>query len=365
MKNVDFVVQRFPPYKGGVENHIKGLLSGWSDSSYSFRVITESEYVDKVSITRERLNNINCIVWRLPKVSLRSLEVRSFKQYIVNIYYFIRFLKDSRNIVHFQDYLLFYKYLLFISLLPRFKKIHVTFHGWEGYFPPRKRHIFLRRLIGFYSKNTLSIGSYISKWYGTPLIYESYGFVEHDNIAIKTADNIGFTNKIKILYLGRLASDAGVFTYFRLVSELHRRNLNIEFDVVGDGVLFDELREMCRNLGIDKIVTFHGWSDNPQQFIKRSNVVFSSGYLVMLESWANKKLVVSTYENALKFDYLNSIPLENKYFIMSDDFHSLADKLLDVLSSRTFYNELIDKTYNFARSQTLGNLASIYKNMWR
>ena len=61
-------------------------------------------------------------------------------------------------------------YYFVLPILPflyiKSKKIHITFHGWEGDFPPKRKVIQLRWISEILTKQSIAIGDFIPKWYG-------------------------------------------------------------------------------------------------------------------------------------------------------------------------------------------------------
>lgn len=63
---------------------------------------------------------------------------------------------------------------------------------------------------------------------------------------------------LKIVFVGRLAEEKGVEYAIRAISILKKQHYNVEFLIVGNGVLKDALARLCRDLSIEKSVIFLG-----------------------------------------------------------------------------------------------------------
>jgi glycosyltransferase involved in cell wall biosynthesis len=66
----------------------------------------------------------------------------------------------------------------------------------------------------------------------------------------------------RVVFLGHLVPRQGVALLLEALSQLHRRGVSVEADVVGDGPLLAELRGHAARAEIDAIVRFHGFVED-------------------------------------------------------------------------------------------------------
>jgi hypothetical protein len=95
-----------------------------------------------------------------------------------------------------------------------------------------------------------------------------------------------------------------------------------------------------------KLVTVEN-SLNPISEIQAADCVFAGGYLVALEAFANKKIVVAAYDNPIKKDYWLMHPMAKHI--------GFNGHVPEKYSS---------EAYEWARLQSWERLARSYENLW-
>jgi len=63
----------------------------------------------------------------------------------------------------------------------------------------------------------------------------------------------------RLLFVGRLDRAKGANRSIDVVAALHRRGRSVHLDVIGDGPEMETMRAAVDQLGLDDVVTFHGW----------------------------------------------------------------------------------------------------------
>jgi hypothetical protein len=108
--------------------------------------------------------------------------------------------------------------------------------------------------------------------------------------------------------------------------------------------------EFCKKLAADQ-----RWRLNVVQnelkidnYILNSDYVFAGGYLVALEGFANKKIVLASFDNPIKKDYWLMHPM-SKYI----GFNGNIPK------------EFSAEAYEWAKNQTWEYLARTYESLWQ
>jgi len=94
--------------------------------------------------------------------------------------------------------------------------------------------------------------------------------------------------------------------------------------------------------------------------LKNSDIVLSSGYLSILESYINKRPVVSVYDNPLKKDYLQLMPCSP--FACGTSFE-VAEKIDFIWENGT--GELLDINYRFALGNSWSRVVDRYEELVR
>lgn len=256
-----FISQFKYPHIGGVEKHIHKVGNNLLRLGYSVKYISSEDI-------------------KYPKVKFFGLFYIWFW-----LFSNIKIIKESETI-HIHD--VFIWYLPFRILFP-FKKVYITFHGWEGKYPLPLWNIINKRIANILCNGSIVIGKYIEKYYGIKSKYVIYGGVDKVN-------NVNFKNKIKntIMYLGRLENDTGLLEFLNFL----KNNSKYKVTFIGDGTFRNE----CKNYG--QVV---GNVTNVTKYLKLAEYCVPSGYLSYLEAVNESCKIKTFYNNPLKKDYWSEI----------------------------------------------------------
>lgn len=314
-----FLTRRAYPDIGGVETHIQKITEELGKKGHNVKIISE-----------------------------RDLKIGGddwFKKFRIwgKMFAFAPKIFSS-DVIHCHDVLFWY--LPFRFLFP-WKKVFVTFHGYETKFPPRFGAIIMRRLSNFLANGSINVGDYIEKWYGTKADYVTYGGVgkvKIQNSKIKSTDK-----KFKILFFGRLDSDNSVDIYLNTLKLLKEKKIKFEFIAIGDG---------NRRKQTEKFGKVFGFVEDASKNIAEANIILASSYLSVLEALVAKRPVFAAYSNDLKRDYLEMSPF-SKFITISSDPHELASQILSSNSKK------INSGYEWASKQTWEKVTDIYLKLWK
>lgn len=221
-----------------------------------------------------------------------------------------------------------------------------VFHGWEGRCPPHPDVIVRRKEVERLSDASVHVGHYIGKWYGQKPDRVIYG-------GVQPVDIVSNPNNNTFLYLGRLEPDNSPEVFFQALSILKGE---CRLSVCGDGSLRKDLEQLASKNNIKAV--FHGFVDNPDKFIKEADIVFTSGYLSILESYINKRPVISVWKNELKRDYLNLMPCQPFSYNFA---YEVAKRIIDIRGTGT--GECIEINYKFAQSNTWPRVVDMYEEL--
>lgn len=245
--NILFISHHKWPHVGGVEVHIRELSEELSKKNYKVTTISEEDI-------------------KQPKIKFFGL-----------LYIWFWFLKNigliiKSDIVHIHD--VFIWYLPFRFLFP-FKKVFITFHGWEGKYPIPMYNIVNKKIANKLTNGSIAVGRYIEKYYGIKSNYIIHGAVNKIN-----------TNKYKktkntIVWLGRKDKDTG-YLEFQKWLEKHPR-LKVKY-------ITNE--------------------PNPEKYLITSEYCAPSGYLSYLEAKNYGCKILTFPNNPLKVDYWDKIKKE-------------------------------------------------------
>lgn len=257
-----FISQYKWPHIGGVEKHIDLVSEYLIKKGHSISIVSASDI-------------------KYPKLKFFGL--------IYIWFWFLKNIKEIYNsdIVHIHD--VFIWYLPFRFLFP-FKKVYITFHGWEGKFPIPLKNILNKKIAYLLTNGNICIGKYIEKWYGIKANYITHGAVEKIN------KNKFKKQKNTIVWLGRKDKDTGYFEFLKWYK--NNKNLNVKY--------------LTNSYNIEK-------------YLKSSEYCAPSGYLSFLEA-KNFGCKIKTFaNNSLKEDYWKEV--EKSKIVAWDDIANLYLRL--------------------------------------
>ncbi len=340
--NILFLTRLYYPHPGGVEKHLQKITQ-LLQSEHQITIITEQ--YDRKLKTEEEIKGVK--VLRIPtwNVDEKSKKWRLWQWLWKN-----RSILREADIIHIHD--VFFWFLPFRLLFPR-KKVFITFHGYETKFPIALSAIIQRRVASWLTAGNISVGDFISKWYGIKPTYVTYGAA--DSQCITRPGRVTEKKTYKILIAGRMEQDTGMLVYFdaakRLKSNFRR---NISFDIVGDGSLKNKFEDIGSTYGFVKDLS---------KYLNSCDFVFASSYLIILEAMLAKKIVFAVYDHPLKKDYLETHPAARNMVIV-DSSTELVNKFNQLIDSPQQIKHKTAKAFSWAKTQTWEKLADVYLKLW-
>ncbi len=339
-----FFTRSFWPKIGGVEKHILFLSKELIKQGHEITVVTEWSIKDGDIKEHELFEKIN--IYRIPV--LTSEKNKKFQIWFWLLKH-ISLISQS-DVVHCHD--VFYWYLPFLFLYPG-KNVYTTFHGYEGSYPLKRQNIFMHQMAGYLSNKTLAIGDFHQKWYKVKSESVSYGAVE--KLPLNKEEN---KLKYDFCFLGRLASDTGIMEYLTTLKLLKNKYSLV---VCGDGPQMEMAKKFVKQNKLK--VSFVGFVNNPLDFVRQSKFVFVSGYLGILETLMEKKLIFAIYSNSLKHDYLTLTPFA-KWLVIEKDPVALAKKISYFATRPGKSQEMVTLGFAWAKQQTWDKLTNQYLALW-
>lgn len=331
----------FYPSVGGVERHLFCLSEELIKKGFKITVIAEKN--NSKLPERETIKKIS--IYRID-VSFCHPKLKKF----VIWFWFLkhRDLIRESEIIHCHD--VFFWILPFRLLYPH-KPIFNTFHGWEGKFPIPKRYLVARKIWEKLSFGNISVGEFLDKWYLTKSDSIIYGGVEKKELDSRISQN---ENQL-IIFGSRLDKDLGLEEYLQAAYELIKHGFTFKF--YGDGPLKAKASRVGETPG--KVKKF-------SSVINNARFVFSSSYLVSLESMAAKRLTFVYPTNQIKVDAFTLSPFNN-LVILCRDKDEIVSKVLYYSNIKNRKEELIlvNNAYSWASKQNWEMIAQEYLKVWK
>lgn len=332
--NVLFITRFFFPHVGGVEKHVYEVSRRLKSMGINISIVTE-KYAPHLK-SQEVVNKT--LVKRLFYPKLKFLGL---------IFIWLWFLKNidlikKADIVHVHD--VFVWYLPFKFLFPK-KKVYTTFHGWEGIYPIPRKNILLKRIAWKLSQKTMSVGSYLKKYYGVSSDIIIYGATDIPRKKFRK-------DKKLIVYIGRLDEDTDLPLFLETLGKMDPKKDGFRIEFCGDG----SLRKECERFG-----KVHGFTD-PRLFLSKAQFCFAHGYLTILEALAYRCLVFVVYKDKIRKDIFYLTPFR-EFLLIFNNPQDLIKKLR-FYSIRGKNEILVEKAFEWVKDYTWENLARKYLELW-
>jgi len=343
---VVFLVRRYLPSVGGVERHVEFVAKALRELRTDIDLTIITEQHDASLALHEVAEGVH--VYRVPVTSSANTKAEIWGWLDEHFE-----LLSSADVIHVHDVF----FWLFPSLLSLNSKVCMTFHGYEPPGPPNWKQRAWHQLAELYSEKNICVGGFHQKWYGVDPSITTFGAVTVNEQRLRSKKTkTPSTKKKKLLFVGRLESDTGIWSYLESLARLQKVNaqFQVQLDVIGDGPLRTQLESYVKHSGLP--VQFLGPKAVNTQLYQQYDCSLVSGYLTILESLAAGVPVISTYSTALKQDYLCDTPFA-KWITVAAPGVELDEA---ILRSHT----LAPEATAWARQQTWQKLAAQYLHVW-
>lgn len=262
----------------------------------------------------------------------------------------------------------------------RCKLIH-TFHGHvlHSYFGRVKTWFFIwiERFLALFTDRIITVSLSLKRE-----LVEGFRIATERKISVielgfELDDLFGLSVKEKsdcltIGIIGRLVPVKGHRMFFRVVKKVKDRGLRVQFSVIGDGELRQELENYAKELGIADIVEFKGWVKDLREIYSGLDIVvlmsLNEGTPVsIIEAMAAARPVVATEVGGVSDIVQDG---KNGYLIRDKGDDCFAERLLDLINNcekrkrfGLYGRELATK--RFSKERLIGDIETLYRTILR
>jgi len=168
-----------------------------------------------------------------------------------------------------------------------------------------------------------------------------------------------------VLGIGRMERQKSFSTFLDAFRRVNRRRPSTRAVLVGEGTLQEELKERAADLGIDDVVSFPGYVDNPYAYMDGADALMMSSVheglpTVLIEALACGCPVVSTDCPSGPRTILEGGAI-GPLVDVGDD-HGLAEGVLSVLRDPPEEDLLVNRARDFAPSTVLDEYESFIRS---
>jgi glycosyltransferase involved in cell wall biosynthesis len=239
-----------------------------------------------------------------------------------------------------------------VSLFSFLKKTPyiVTAHGIELKNSNLYSYHFIRIILTHATK-VISVSnelrSFITVKYSIPnekilVVPTAYSPLEIQKAKVKTC--YVYDNKLKVVFVGRLASEKDPFTLLKAAKTIVNMGINLQLNIVGDGELMSDLQAFCDANNLGTYVNFVGAVEHSKalEWMYQSDMIVLSSLgeglpTVLIEAMALGKPAVSTNVGAVKELIKNK---QNGFLVAPKNAKELVEAVVEVKKDKKFYDFL-------------------------
>ena len=342
---------------GGPAVQVSGIMRGFNGSEFDHRLYTgfcatdEADYLDSVA------TDVNAI--RIEGLGRRvnlGGDIRAFLSLVKAIHEF------KPHIIHTHTAKAGFlgRIASFVSLQ---KSIRVhTFHGHllNGYFGPVKRLLVVmaEKSLSSITQQLLAVGEKVRQDLLEAGIgkKEKFGLMPPGlalgNLPPKTESQKFFglsDNRLQCAFIGRVTQIKRPDRFLDVVSEVKKRQINLDFFIAGDGELLESCRE--RIAVQDLPVKVLGWQSDIEKVLSAADIVLLTSDnegtpLSLIQAGMSALPVVTTNVGSIPEVVLNNVT----GLVTELDVQKMADSLEKLVKSETLRRQLGSAALEFTMS---------------
>ena len=342
------IAQSFAPLTGGVERHVAGVHAALGRLGHSGRIVV----VHKGPAPRGLAPDVE---WIQFPAGLSRARILARPGSIVRL---LRTLRAERgSVLHFHDAATLHPFLPLLRLFGLLRKTYITFHGWEGTFPPEPTVVRQRRECERAAAGTILVGEFIRRWYGAKGDVVTYGGTDVGNLASLPPLRPG--EPLRAAYVGRLEPDTGLPVILDAFRRLRKMpGAPVHLSVFGSGSMEPMVRKEEGGS-----VTLEPAPADIASVYRSYPVILASGYLTILEALCAGRVVFACYDNLLRKDYLTLHPAASSCY-MCGGAPALLDGLIDCRDEMPAVLARCEAGWAWARTQSWDRVAGDYRSLW-
>lgn len=269
-------------------------------------------------IVRQMLQEQDVIYLPMEKMSVKELS-RVIRQ-------------EKPDVIHAHDMRASFFSALCCGKIPLVSHIHNNAYDARGLSPKTIAYL----LAGFKAKKILWVSNSSYEGYAFHKFFAKkssvlYNIIDEEQILDKKAQD-GNTYDYDMIYVGRLTYQKDPQRLMCLCARLKELRPNLNVAIVGTGELEQEVKELCRELGIEENVHFLGFQPNPIKMVADSKaMILTSRWegtpMCALEAMALGTPVVSTPSDGMK-----DIVQDGVSGYLTEDDERMAEVLLKIMT---------------------------------
>jgi glycosyltransferase involved in cell wall biosynthesis len=339
------VTPSFAPHVGGVERHVAAVHRSLGEMGLRGRIVVLRDPPPEAASGAE---------WIGFPYGLSRLRVLARPGSLLRLLLGLQ--REAGAALHFHDAATLHPFLPYLRGLGLLDRTYVTFHGWEGVYPPEAVVRRQRAACAAAAAGTMIVGDFITKWYGTAGNCVTYGGADVARFAS------GFPPAaelpLRAAYVGRLEPDTGLPVILDAVRALRNEaGVAVPLTVFGTGSLEQEVRRELGAAAVERAPA------DILDVYRSHPIIFASGYLTILEALCAGRIVFACYDNPLRHDYLAMHPAADALTVCGGT-PSVLEGLRACRDNMPAVLERSRPGWAWAREHSWARLAGQYRELW-
>jgi glycosyltransferase involved in cell wall biosynthesis len=235
----------------------------------------------------------------------------------------------------------------------------------------KARYIYFRLVIGqLYRLGLRNVNQLMALSHYTQQILKDQGIESHympngakllNSVPLRHENN-------SILYVGRLEKFKGVNDLIKAMPAIIKSVPSAKLHLVGEGSYQDELKNLARDLHVEKAVIFHGFINNQQRdkhYSECNVLILPSTWpetfgKVGIEAMSVGRPVIATDVGGIRDWLING---RNGFLVQPGCPEQIANKIIAILSNKTLASKLSDQAIKTASKFSITLMAQNIENL--
>lgn len=199
-----------------------------------------------------------------------------------------------------------------------------------------------------------------------------YNTVESDKIRAMSEEAVSDPhfniNTINLISVGRFTKAKAFDRLLRIVKRISDSKINVHLHLIGEGSLLSSYKEEIKNLGIENLVTFTGFVENPYKYVAKADLFICSSLHEGYSTAVTESLIVGTPVITTLCSGMVELLGENGEYgiITNNDEASLSDVVLNIIQNKPKIKELREKATirgnDFSASKSIGEVIKLFNS---
>lgn len=330
--------------QGGIDTYLRNICS-------EFRKLSSRIEIHIVTIGEDnwRLNQNGIIIHFIKKTNIKTCKYHYYPWLIRK-----KILEIDPDVIHIQATFLPHNSIAVLSLVKRYPVI-LTVHGIlaiEMQYMPRSLKLIVKKELDLYLEKLL-LKKVPHIIVGSPAVKKLLSDITNSNIyVVPNGVDIECIKKVPsrelkhpcLFFAGRLQKIKGVDILLKAVAIIRKSLPDVHLYIAGSGPEEVELKNLAKNLGLEKNVTFLGFISNAEvySYFKSIDVCvlpshFETFGLAALEAMACGKPVVAANTGGIPYVVDNE---KTGLLFERGNLHDLAQKATLLLQNKELKEEM-------------------------